>query len=101
MCPNEISGFRFAQAKERSKEKHTMIPMAIGTNRYFTNYFMRTNPSIFFVRFFCLWKRKKQISAEVYDLSWEIPVFESGSMKDVKVSPGEKEEIEIELIPVK
>jgi hypothetical protein len=42
---------------------------------------------------------KKQISPEIYNLSWEIPGFESGGMNQVKVSPGEKERLTIELIP--
>ncbi|MEP7168946.1 MAG: hypothetical protein ABI855_06200 [Bacteroidota bacterium] len=42
---------------------------------------------------------KKQASPEIYDLTWEIPGFESGEMKQVKVSPGEKEKLVIELIP--
>lgn len=43
---------------------------------------------------------KKQISPETYNLQWEIPGFESGSMNKVKVSPGEKEQLVIELVPV-
>lgn len=43
---------------------------------------------------------KKQISPETYQLQWEIPGFESGSMSQVKVSPGEKEQLVIELVPV-
>jgi hypothetical protein len=41
----------------------------------------------------------KQINPEIYNLTWEIPGFESGEMKQVKVSPGEKEKLVIELIP--
>jgi len=44
-------------------------------------------------------KAEKQISPEIYNLTWEIPGFQSGSKSQVKVSPGEKEKLEIELIP--
>jgi hypothetical protein len=42
---------------------------------------------------------KKQISPEIYNLTWEMPGYESGEMKQVKVSAGEKEKVVIELVP--
>lgn len=41
----------------------------------------------------------KQIHPELYNLKFELPGFESVDVKNVDMSPGEKEELVIELIP--
>ncbi|HNU34662.1 MAG TPA: carboxypeptidase-like regulatory domain-containing protein [Bacteroidia bacterium] len=42
----------------------------------------------------------KQITPEVYDLEFELPGFEKVLKSNIDMSPGEKEEITIEMVPV-
>lgn len=42
----------------------------------------------------------KQITPEIYDLEFEMPGFEKVTKANVDMSPGEKEEITIEMVPV-
>ncbi len=42
----------------------------------------------------------KQITPEIYGLEFELPGFEKATKANVEISPGEKEEITIEMVPV-